>query len=297
MSFRPGSTRFMSPELGGADAPAVERYSPGSVRTTFRVYRDTPVQRQSVSDDRKGYDTQRNHFSHAALLRPAPDREMYLPFGATVLEVGPGIGNYTERMIESGHPVIALDLSGEQLQALRRNLEGPGFPREKLTTIEADVLDIPLPESSVDAAVCFGGPLSYVFDAAPQAVTEMLRVLRPGGALLVSVMTPGWIHSWKDSIVKQLGEDGFKEILRTGDVFHQKWLNRGGHLFRAYTPESLERLLTRCGATVVDMHASYAPGVPDEVPLDEYNRACRTPQAMEMTTGYLIAVARKPATP
>ena len=40
-----------------------------------------------------------------------------------------------------------------------------------------------------DVVVCFGGPLSYVCDKRHQAAAELVRVTRPGGVLLVSVMS------------------------------------------------------------------------------------------------------------
>ena len=40
-----------------------------------------------------------------------------------------------------------------------------------------------------DATVCFGGPLSYVVDRAEEGIAELVRVTRPGGHVLVSVMS------------------------------------------------------------------------------------------------------------
>jgi ubiquinone/menaquinone biosynthesis C-methylase UbiE len=45
------------------------------------------------------------------------------------------------------------------------------------------------PDKTFDVVVCFGGPLSYVCDRRHQAAAELVRVTRPGGLLLVSVMS------------------------------------------------------------------------------------------------------------
>ena len=44
-------------------------------------------------------------------------------------------------------------------------------------------------DGSFDATVCFGGPLSYVVDRAEQGIAELVRVTKPGGHVLVSVMS------------------------------------------------------------------------------------------------------------
>ena len=40
-----------------------------------------------------------------------------------------------------------------------------------------------------DAVVCYGGPLSYVMERSDDAFAELLRVTRPDGYVLASVMS------------------------------------------------------------------------------------------------------------
>ena len=75
-------------------------------------------------------------------------------------------------------------------------------------------------DDTFDATVCFGGPLSYVVDRAEQAVAELVRVTKPGGHVLVSVMGLGGAVIHFASIIVELARrDGpakSLEIARTG---------------------------------------------------------------------------------
>ena len=53
-----------------------------------------------------------------------------------------------------------------------------------------DITDLGrFPDGSFDAALCFGGPLSYVLGEADRALSELLRVTKQGGTVLLSVMS------------------------------------------------------------------------------------------------------------
>ena len=271
------------------------RYAPAHTHGTFEGYRDVPVAQQPFSNDPAPYSTIRNFVSHVATLRPSPIREAYIHPGSNVLEIGPGTGNYTTELLDAGHTMVAADISTRQLKDLRATVARRGTPGDNLTTMTADVVDLPLADASVDAVVCFGGPVSYVFDAAPTAIAEMLRVTRPGGHILLSVMTPGWIELWAPKVIHSVGEAALEEMRNSGDVYLPSFVGEGGHLFRTYTPEKLRDLLERHECTVVDMMASYVSDVSDLVPVDQYAKLCHEPDAMVSTGGYLIAVARKPS--
>ena len=87
-----------------------------------------------------------------------------------------------------------------------------------------DVTDLShFPDRSFDGVVCYGGPISYVFDRADDAVEEMLRVTRPGGYVLLSVMSLtgatrrflGAVHD----IYQKVGLEAIQEVVDTGDQY------------------------------------------------------------------------------
>jgi len=64
-----------------------------------------------------------------------------LPAGATVLEVGPGLGSLTLGLLEAGHPVIAVEIDARLAAQLPRTVEKLQ-PDAPLTVVTADALRI-----------------------------------------------------------------------------------------------------------------------------------------------------------
>ncbi|MEO0989751.1 MAG: class I SAM-dependent methyltransferase [Pseudomonadota bacterium] len=97
------------------------------------------------------------------------------------LEVGCGEGRVSRLMAELGYAVIAADPVRAFLDAART--EEPG-----LTYLEAAATDLPLPSQCVDLVVMYNMLMDV--EAPAEAVAEALRVLRPGGRLVVGVVHP-----------------------------------------------------------------------------------------------------------
>ena len=102
--------------------------------------------------------------------------------GERVLDVACGTGLLTfeaARLVNTAGQVVGTDLSGGMIDAARRTAP----PNVSFQRMDAQKLD--LPAASFDAVLCSLG-LMYVPDPAA-AVSEMLRVLRPGGRLALAV--------------------------------------------------------------------------------------------------------------
>lgn len=97
--------------------------------------------------------------------------------GQTVLNAGAGQGSFSLRLARLGFEVTSIDGSRAAVAVLRDRLPGP--------VEHADVTAMPFADESFDAAV-LGEVLEHVPDDA-RALSEVARVLRPGGVLAVSV--------------------------------------------------------------------------------------------------------------
>ena len=79
--------------------------------------------------------------------------------------------------------VVGTDISGEMVEAARRNAAGRGLDNVRFERSDAEAL--PLADASFDVAVC-GLGLMYVPDPV-KALSEMRRVLGPGGRAAAAV--------------------------------------------------------------------------------------------------------------
>jgi len=116
--------------------------------------------------------------------------ERYVRLGDIVLDAGCGPGRFTAASAQLGAAVTALDLSERQLDLAREKI-GEAHLLERVDAfVQADISDLSmLPDSHFDVVICYGGALSYVCEQRHQAASELVRVVRPEGVLLVSVMS------------------------------------------------------------------------------------------------------------
>lgn len=144
--------------------------------------------------DPRAYD----RLSHRILLgsffgRIAADIGTTATTGAEVLEVGCGPGHLSLRMASQlGLVVTGLDLDPEMIEVARANAEhsADDFPRQP-TFVVGDVASLPFHDASFDLVV---STLSMHHWADPRTgLSEIGRVLRPGGRALVWDLRPGLV--------------------------------------------------------------------------------------------------------
>ena len=93
------------------------------------------------------------------------------------LDAACGTGRHTEYLASLGHSVIGVDSSPDMLTKARAKIPDGEFH-------EADLHHLPVPDDSVDVVVC-ALSLTHVPALGP-ALAEFVRVLRPGGHLVIS---------------------------------------------------------------------------------------------------------------
>ena len=105
--------------------------------------------------------------------------------GHRVLDVAAGTGNVAIRAAEAGADVVASDVTPENFAAGRREADARGVEVE---WVEADAQALPFEAASFDVVTsCFGA----IFAPDHRAVAdELLRVCRPGGAIVMANFTP-----------------------------------------------------------------------------------------------------------
>jgi ubiquinone/menaquinone biosynthesis C-methylase UbiE len=110
--------------------------------------------------------------------------------GRKVLDLGAGFGALALYFAHLGAEVVAVDPNEQRLQVAAEIAGRRGLA---VSAVIAHAEALPLPDSSIDLIVA-NNCLSYIVeeDASRQALEEMLRVLRPGGWLVVR--NPNRLH-------------------------------------------------------------------------------------------------------
>lgn len=155
-------------------------------------------------------------------------KELCLQKGMRVLDAGCGNGRHLcEAFRTPGVSVVGIDLNRKDLLGAQGMLclMEQGEDRSWLVA-QADVTGLPFPDHSFDVVIC-----SEVLEHVPanrSAIQELLRVLKPGGDLAVTV--------------PRFGPERLCWAL--SQAYHQE---PGGHI-RIYKKRELLRLLTESGA-------------------------------------------------
>ncbi|GAC1478057.1 MAG: hypothetical protein PVSMB9_00140 [Candidatus Dormibacteria bacterium] len=230
--------------------------------------------------------------------------------GNRVLEAGAGPGRLTIELATLGARILVGDISQRQLDLNRENVIAAGHEAAVEGRAMLDIVDLSrFPTSSFDVATAYGGPLSYVFERAGDAIMELLRVVRPEGLVLFSVMSRwGSLHQFLDGVVHEvdgvLGDD-LQALVDTGDQLGEAARSTTvdlPHEMHLFTWSELERLLALQPCQVRDVSASNFLSIRADTALTDISDlawarfldweewACREPGAIDAGTHILVAI-------
>jgi SAM-dependent methyltransferase len=208
--------------------------------------------------------------------------------------------------IASAAGCVVSDISAEQLKLNKETALAQGFADSVEGWHQLDICDLRrFPDAAFDTVVAFGGPLSYVFEHRDRALSECARVLRPGGVLLLSVMSLwGTVHRHLAAVLV-LPDSANRSIVATGDL--TKETDPGSthhcHMFRA---AELRAFLDRSDLEMLLLSASSAVTTGQDVAmlsderswpmvLELESAACTEPGYLDAGTHLIAAVRSIPA--
>lgn len=231
----------------------------------------------------------------------------HVPEGVDVLEIGAGPGRFTIELARMGCPVVVSDVSAVQLALNERHVAEAGYEAAVAERRLLDVRDLSsVPDAAFDAVVAYGGPLSYTFEEAEACLGEMLRVVRPGGRVVASVMELIGTLRILVRIIPAYAAKGrletLKAVMATGD-------NRldEGHPCRMFRWREIEAMVGQLpcvlrGASASNFLSSGDPQVVEhieqhpslwELLLDWEEEYCAEPGALDSGTHLLFALERR----
>ncbi|HEY0375504.1 MAG TPA: class I SAM-dependent methyltransferase [Pyrinomonadaceae bacterium] len=138
--------------------------------------------------------------------------------GARILDAGCGAGHFALELARRGYRLCGLDLSAPMLAEACERVKSASVA---LPLVRGDMLALPFGRQSFDAVLCRGVLNDLLDDASrAQALNALVKVLRPGGALLMDV------REWDGSVRRKTREPVFEKTVNTP---------RGALTFRSVT--------------------------------------------------------------
>ena len=165
----------------------------------------------------------------------------FLTKSMILVDLGAGDGFISRFAAPFVKKVIAVDISGEMLQELRRKAKSGGL--RNIETLESDGQDVSLSDSSVDV-VCANMYLHHI-EQPEVAIQEMYRIVKPGGRVFLADL---YEHSDQELIHKM----------------HDLW--------PGFNPEQLAMLFQKAGfrevyyETLAQQAARFQGGAPGNSP-------------------------------
>lgn len=158
-----------------------------------------------------------------------------------VIDVGCGAGRHAFEAYRRGADVVAFDRDGAELRSVENMLQamsqtGEALPTASAKAVLGDALRLPYADETFDCVIA-----SEILEHVPQddaAIAELIRVLKVGGTLAVSV--PRWLP---ERVCWLLSEE-----------YHS---NEGGHV-RIYRASALRDKIARGGMELTHTHHAHA---------------------------------------
>ncbi|MFX0004596.1 MAG: class I SAM-dependent methyltransferase, partial [Promethearchaeota archaeon] len=145
-------------------------------------------------------------------------KRMKLEPGMTVIEIGPGKGNYTKAIAKSILPngkVYAIDIQESIINRLRKKIEKENI--ENIIPKIDDVYNLSFENESVDRIL-----MITCLPEIPEpirALKELNRILKPNGLISLSEMLPDPDYPRRKTEKKWAKEAGFEFLEEFGNFF------------------------------------------------------------------------------
>jgi len=183
---------------------------------------------------------------------------------ALILDAGCGTGEVARRLEELGHTVVGVELSQEML---KEALNSPPPAGRRPFYVRGSIANLPLHPCSFDVVVCVGvlGHLprlrlpDRMLDAESDAMRELVRVLRPGGFLVLTTTSLLRLHWLLDPVQlrralrqRRRGQEHEKRLMLPGGGPDSSNRSLEPNWTRRRTPGEMREFLSRHGLDILE---------------------------------------------
>lgn len=221
----------------------------------------------------------------------------YVHEDTAVLELGAGAGIFSKELVTLAGQLIISDISEEQLAINKSKMTELGFENRIEDFLILDITDLEgVNNNHYDVVICVGGALNYTFDKEQVAISEMLRVTKPGGMVIVgSVALFNSLMRYLSAIVeekKQFGIDATKWLMDRGiqDAEHYPVENKNFlHMMKS---SDLDSLFENQNVQIIEKRAAGVFSLAGEEAL---NQAKADPELWDALLNKEIEFSKDPA--
>jgi ubiquinone/menaquinone biosynthesis C-methylase UbiE len=179
------------------------------------------------------YDKNTKKYRMLEMKQYADEVASQLRDGSAILEVAPGPGYLAIELAKLGKFwITGLDVSKDFVEIARRNAKNAGVP---VDFQQGSASEMPFEDSSFDFIVCTAAFKN--FKEPSKALSEMYRVLRPGGKSQIVDMNRNSSERQIQEYTERLGATGVDKLLM--NLVFKHFLRNG-----AYTREELVGLIS-----------------------------------------------------
>jgi ubiquinone/menaquinone biosynthesis C-methylase UbiE len=180
-----------------------------------------------------------------------------LESGSTIVDLGtgPGILSIELNKLLPQAKIIGVDLSSEMLEIARKNADEAGASNYETRLGKAE--EIPIESNSVNLVVTQSS--LHEWEDPQKGLSEIFRILKPGGGLILKDYNRAWLSKWKRPLFKflltMMGEsyedhvgmfkftfDEVADLLREASFDEIKGKKRGMQLFCTGSKTIVEEL-------------------------------------------------------
>jgi len=221
--------------------------------------------------------------------------EPFLPKRGWVLDAGGGAGVWSIKMAEQKQcSIVLLDITQKLLETAKRRIRDK-ILTEQIHVLDADIRAIPHPETSFDFVLCEADPICICGDP-EKAISELSRVLKPNGYLVVGVDST--LYRAFTAMSKGKSLDYVLEFLQTGRA---QAVDEALFESKSFTPTELIALLEKHELDTVKIAGkpiAFGPGIGDSfvsvIPKEKRQRIFEDPTEKEKLARILHKIYDEP---